>query len=100
MDVNALNFCRFSLFKGPPDEHCLVAVPNLVDSAFVRLRFPQSDFPTGYEQVDIWNLTTQDRLHAAIGKQHLRGSESSAEADLPKLGKRWYHTHCEGLTPA
>lgn len=87
MDVNSLNFCRFSLFKGQPDENCLVAVPNLVDSAFVLLSFPLSDCPPESEQVDIWDLTTQDRLHAAIGKQHLRGNESSAETRLPKLGK-------------
>jgi len=100
MDVNALNFCRFSLFKGPPDEYCLVAVPNLVDSAFVRLSFHLSDYPTESGQVDIWDLKTQDRLHAAIGKQHLRGSESSAETDLPKLGTGWYHGRYEGLTSA
>ena len=39
MDVNALNFCRFSLFKGAPGECSLVAVPNLVDSAFVGFCF-------------------------------------------------------------
>lgn len=85
MDVNALNFCRFSLLKG---EYSLVAVPNLVDSAFVGLCFPLSDCPTKTGQVDVWDLTAQDRLHAAIGKQHLRGNESSAEAGLPKLGKK------------
>jgi hypothetical protein len=88
MDVNALNFCRFSLLKGPASEYCLVALPNLVDSAFVGLCPPVLDCSSESGQVDLWDLTTQDRLYAAIGKQHLRGSESSAETGLPKLGKR------------
>jgi ASTRA-associated protein 1 len=88
MDVNALNFCRFSLLKGPSGEHCLLAVPNLVDSAFVGLYSYLSGCPTQPGQVDVWDLTTQDRLHAAIGKQHLRGNESSTNMGLPKLGNR------------
>ena len=92
MDVNALNFCRFNLLKAPPGGHSLVAVPNLVDSAFVGPRFPFPDCPTQTGQVDIWKLTTQDRLHAAIGKQHLRGNESLAETVLPKHGNRSTHS--------
>lgn len=91
MDVNALNFCRFSLFKGGPGEHSLLAVPNLVDSAFVSLYFPLPRCPSETGQVDIWDLTTQDRLHAAIGKQHLRGNESPEKMDLPKLGNKRAH---------
>ncbi|KAG1821183.1 WD-40 repeat-containing protein [Suillus subaureus] len=45
MDVNALNYCRFSLLEG------LLAVPNLVESALA----------------DIWSLPSRQRLHAAIG---------------------------------
>jgi len=92
MDVNALNFCRFSLFKGGPGEVSLLAVPNLVDSAFVGLYFPLPGCPSEAGQVDIWNLMTQDRLHAAIGKQHLRGSQSPAKTDLPKLGNERTHS--------
>lgn len=40
LDVNALNFCRFSLLSLPRDMRqegldALIAVPNLVESAFV-----------------------------------------------------------------
>ena len=40
-DVNALNFCRFSLLA-PLGRAALLAVPNLVESAFVRRRRPYS----------------------------------------------------------
>lgn len=41
LDVNALNFCRFSLLLLPADartdeRQALLAVPNLVESAYVR----------------------------------------------------------------
>ncbi|KAI0749468.1 WD-40 repeat-containing protein [Daedaleopsis nitida] len=57
LDVNALNFCRFSLLPLPEDartddRRALVAVPNLVESA----------------HADIWTLPGKQRLHAAIGK--------------------------------
>ncbi|KZT53245.1 WD40 repeat-like protein [Calocera cornea HHB12733] len=56
LDVNALNYCRFSLLPGsahdPSSSTALVAVPNLVDSDFV----------------DIWELPSLQRLHAAVGK--------------------------------
>ncbi|KIO34044.1 hypothetical protein M407DRAFT_13649 [Tulasnella calospora MUT 4182] len=54
LDVNALNFCRFSLLPETRDggeSYALVAVPNLVDSALV----------------DIWRIPEKQRLHAAIG---------------------------------
>ncbi|KAN0092896.1 WD40-repeat-containing domain protein [Tylopilus felleus] len=54
LDVNALNFCRFSLLPGPSsdgDLTALIAVPNLVESALA----------------DIWTLPSRTRLHAAIG---------------------------------
>ncbi|KAF8551384.1 WD40 repeat-like protein [Imleria badia] len=54
LDVNALNFCRFSLFPSPSsdgDLMALIAVPNLVESALA----------------DIWTLPNRTRLHAAIG---------------------------------
>jgi len=59
MDVNALNYCRFSLMplpaSNPMDEKSaefLIAVPNLVESSLA----------------DIWTLPSCQRLHAAIGK--------------------------------
>ncbi|KAH9994758.1 WD-40 repeat-containing protein [Russula vinacea] len=58
LDVNALNFCRFSLLRldVPPsaadDMRALVAVPNLVESSLA----------------DIWALPSMERIHAAIGK--------------------------------
>ncbi|KZP00572.1 WD-40 repeat-containing protein [Calocera viscosa TUFC12733] len=57
LDVNALNYCRFSLLRGSAQEAsssatALVALPNLVDSNFV----------------DIWQLPSLERLHAAVGK--------------------------------
>ncbi|KAL1949317.1 hypothetical protein VTO73DRAFT_8198 [Trametes versicolor] len=57
LDVNALNFCRFSLLQLPADartddRQALLAVPNLVESAYA----------------DVWTLPGKQRLHAAIGK--------------------------------
>ncbi|KAI9439799.1 WD-40 repeat-containing protein [Lactarius indigo] len=49
LDVNALNFCRFSLLP-IHDGQALVAVPNLAD---------------------IWVLPSMERIHAAIGKGSL-----------------------------
>ncbi|TFY68523.1 hypothetical protein EVG20_g3519 [Dentipellis fragilis] len=56
MDVNALNYCRFSLLvlegPGTSERQALIAVPNLVESSLA----------------DIWTLPARERLHAAIGK--------------------------------
>lgn len=57
MDVNALNYCRFSLLSLSDEariegRHALLAVPNLVESSLA----------------DIWTLPSKQRLHAAIGK--------------------------------
>ncbi|KAM5538451.1 hypothetical protein V8D89_007784 [Ganoderma adspersum] len=57
IDVNALNYCRFSLLPLPEDtrtedRRALIAVPNLVESA----------------HADVWTLPGKQRLHAAIGK--------------------------------
>ncbi|KAG2347927.1 WD40 repeat-like protein [Suillus weaverae] len=53
MDINALNYCRFSLLvlAGGSAQEGLLAVPNLVESALA----------------DIWSLPSRQRLHAAIG---------------------------------
>ncbi|KAI0300842.1 WD-40 repeat-containing protein [Russula brevipes] len=63
LDVNALNFCRFSLLPlddvvplpltSPP--RALVAIPNLVES----------------RNADIWTLPAMERMHAAIGRGKL-----------------------------
>lgn len=37
LDVNALNFCRFSLLRLERDAQGLVALPNLVESGVVSL---------------------------------------------------------------
>ncbi|OAX40196.1 hypothetical protein K503DRAFT_791528 [Rhizopogon vinicolor AM-OR11-026] len=52
MDVNACNYCRFSLIypAGTNEQEGLLAVPNLVESALA----------------DIWSLPSRQRLHAAI----------------------------------
>jgi hypothetical protein len=52
MDVNALNYCRFSLYPTQSDPpRALLGLPNLIES----------------ELVDIWDLPGKTRLHAAIG---------------------------------
>ncbi|KAH9960925.1 WD-40 repeat-containing protein [Russula dissimulans] len=71
LDVNALNFCRFSLL--PLDMHAhapsvttepraLVAVPNLVDSSLAS---------ENSLLADVWALPSKERIHAAIGKGRL-----------------------------
>ncbi|KAJ7284899.1 WD-40 repeat-containing protein [Mycena rebaudengoi] len=59
LDVNALNYCRFSLLPqhltdGDPDvPHALLALPNLVESS----------------EADIWALPSRQRIHASVGTQ-------------------------------
>ncbi|KIJ51473.1 hypothetical protein M422DRAFT_74312 [Sphaerobolus stellatus SS14] len=66
MDVNALNYCRFSLLSqlegGSKSSNALLAVPNLVESSLA----------------DIWRIPSIDRVHAAIGKG---GMESIGSSD-------------------
>ncbi|KAK0433421.1 WD40-repeat-containing domain protein [Armillaria borealis] len=69
MDVNALNYCRFSLIPLPPNDsiagssskdqsnEALIALPNLVESS----------------EADIWFLPSCSRVHAAIGRQESSG---------------------------
>ncbi|KAK0465642.1 WD40-repeat-containing domain protein [Armillaria novae-zelandiae] len=69
MDVNALNYCKFSLMILPPNDtttgssskdqsnEALIALPNLVESS----------------EADIWSLPSCTRVHAAIGKQESNG---------------------------
>ncbi|KAI0303688.1 WD40 repeat-like protein [Multifurca ochricompacta] len=64
LDVNALNFCRFSLLSHTTggrssgvESRALIAVPNLIESSLA----------------DIWTLPSMERVHAAIGKGRLDG---------------------------
>ncbi|PVG04431.1 WD40 repeat-like protein [Serendipita vermifera] len=71
LDVNALNFCRFSLLPQPEESKALLAVPNLVDSNYI----------------DIWTLPNPDRVHAAMGKRHVQDAGSNDTSDTRlKLG--------------
>ncbi|KAK2460896.1 hypothetical protein APHAL10511_007366 [Amanita phalloides] len=89
MDVNALNFCRFSLLRlagsrglgAAAGTRGLLALPNLVESG----------------AADIWALDGRDRIHAAIGQDsgfgargiimsmdlYLSGVESEEGSELP-----------------
>lgn len=67
MDVNALNYCRFSLLpiSSSDETSALLAVPNLVESS----------------QADVWTLPSRQRLHAAIGNsQHTSSKFSDGRA--------------------
>lgn len=79
MDVNALNFCRFSLLKLSPSRvsdddgghRALIALPNLIDSSVA----------------DVWELPSSDRIHAAIGLDGSGKSVFSSESnERPKTG--------------
>ncbi|KAI6108321.1 WD40-repeat-containing domain protein [Pisolithus sp. B1] len=63
MDVNALNYCRFSLLplSSSDETNALLAVPNLVESS----------------QADVWTLPSRQRLHAAIGDSQRTSSKFS-----------------------
>ncbi|KAF8623672.1 hypothetical protein AX17_007370 [Amanita inopinata Kibby_2008] len=69
LDVNALNFCRFSLLRlspplsSPQEERALIAVPNLIESS----------------AADIWALHGCDRIHASIGQELNRPDNSASE---------------------
>ncbi|KAI5114919.1 hypothetical protein M0805_009651, partial [Coniferiporia weirii] len=76
LDVNALNFCCFSLLAGssseartsalPLGESAFIAVPNLVESSLA----------------DIWELASCRRVHAAVGK--LEAPEMKMEGWQPE----------------
>ncbi|EKM78695.1 hypothetical protein AGABI1DRAFT_100733 [Agaricus bisporus var. burnettii JB137-S8] len=56
LDVNALNYCRFSLMLLDSDNNhkrALLAVPGLIDSSVA----------------DVWCLPSRERIHAAIGQE-------------------------------
>ncbi|KAG1814716.1 uncharacterized protein BJ212DRAFT_1481907 [Suillus subaureus] len=61
-DINALNYCRFSLL-GESKQEGLLAVPNLVESALA----------------DIWLLSSRQRPHATIGD--LQGTSAAPFSD-------------------
>ncbi|EEB89826.1 hypothetical protein MPER_12041, partial [Moniliophthora perniciosa FA553] len=96
LDVNALNYCRFSLMPlsasdvgeasssstSPKNSKALIAVPNLVESS----------------QVDIWSLPSRERLHAAIGYQPKTTAFSDGrggEASTGEHHKRYNDTYPE-----
>jgi ASTRA-associated protein 1 len=87
LDVNALNYCRFSMLSGSPlyesekddgsvdsgtgHERAFIAVPNLVDSALVStaaFSAPFTHVSLTISQADVWELPSKTRVHAAIGK--------------------------------
>ncbi|KZP31812.1 WD40 repeat-like protein [Athelia psychrophila] len=72
MDVNSLNYCRFSLLPTPmsssKSNDALIALPNLIESS----------------NADIWTLPSCQRVHAAIGKDR---SLSIAEEILSSDGR-------------
>ncbi|EGN98932.1 hypothetical protein SERLA73DRAFT_168506 [Serpula lacrymans var. lacrymans S7.3] len=78
LDVNALNYCRFSLLPLLQAEHAiqntdteaLIAVPNLVESSLA----------------DVWTLPACQRLHAAIGKQESSDTESDGRGNRQAEG--------------
>ncbi|KAF8602882.1 WD40 repeat-like protein [Ceratobasidium sp. AG-I] len=53
LDVNSLNYCRFSLYSvpGSSPSRTLLALPNLIES----------------ELIDVWEIPSATRLHAGIG---------------------------------
>ncbi|TFK40280.1 WD-40 repeat-containing protein [Crucibulum laeve] len=64
MDVNALNYCRFSLLRLHSDTDepkALIALPNLIDSSVA----------------DVWSLPGRDRVHASIGEEIAKSIFSS-----------------------
>ncbi|KAL5525641.1 hypothetical protein ACEPAG_6977 [Sanghuangporus baumii] len=82
LDVNALNFCRFSLLpysaqqagsSSSSDASALVAVPNLIESSLA----------------DIWELPSCSRLHAAIGKP-----------EAPEIGMKSWQIDSDGRSNA
>ncbi|KAJ7034964.1 WD-40 repeat-containing protein [Mycena alexandri] len=56
LDVNALNYCRFSLLPGSSADEALIALPNLVESS----------------EADVWALPSKKRIHASVGTQRTR----------------------------
>ncbi|KAJ6601349.1 WD40-repeat-containing domain protein [Mycena vulgaris] len=71
LDVNALNYCRFSLLPGTPDaEDALVALPNLVESS----------------EADIWALPSRERVYASVGTQRTQPMFSLGGREGMKTG--------------
>ncbi|TFK49603.1 WD-40 repeat-containing protein [Heliocybe sulcata] len=82
MDVNALNYCRFSLCPLPAaqrteDRSALIALPNLVESSLA----------------DAWTLPSRQRLHAAIGKSEWSEQPAADGRAGSTRGMPFLHTH-------
>jgi ASTRA-associated protein 1 len=87
MDVNALNYCRFSLLLQPASaqfsesNEALIALPNLVESSLVCTADESNIVILSHllillqhSQADIWALPSCQRVHAAIGKDRTSSS--------------------------
>ena len=99
MDVNALNFCRFSLLESTGDGNsgggALIALPNLVESSLVSHCDDDTsatgvcaDVVCAFHKADIWSLPSGERVHAAIGMlPGMRKSPFSTVEEKSKTGK-------------
>ncbi|KAJ7475767.1 WD40-repeat-containing domain protein [Mycena latifolia] len=70
LDVNALNYCRFSLLPGPAPDEAFVALPNLVESS----------------EADVWALPSRERIHASVGTQRTQPMFSLGGREGMKTG--------------
>ncbi|KAK7033020.1 WD40 repeat-containing protein [Favolaschia claudopus] len=71
LDVNALNYCRFSLLPSAfdPDE-ALIALPNLVESS----------------EADVWSLPSKERIHASVGTERTKSIFSPGGRENMRTG--------------
>ncbi|KAJ7352641.1 WD-40 repeat-containing protein [Mycena albidolilacea] len=71
LDVNALNYCRFSLLPSAshPDE-ALIALPNLVESS----------------EADVWVLPSKQRIHASVGTERTQSMFSLGGREEMRTG--------------
>ncbi|KAJ7127087.1 WD40-repeat-containing domain protein [Mycena epipterygia] len=69
LDVNALNYCRFSLLASDADD-ALIALPNLVESS----------------EADVWALPSRQRVHASVGTQRTQPMFSLGGREGMKTG--------------
>ncbi|KAJ7227068.1 WD40-repeat-containing domain protein [Mycena pura] len=70
LDVNALNYCRFSLLPTSPRDEALIALPNLVESS----------------EADVWALPSRKRIHASVGTQRTESIFSSGGREGMRVG--------------
>ncbi|KAJ7170586.1 WD-40 repeat-containing protein [Mycena crocata] len=70
LDVNALNYCRFSLLATTPSDVAFIALPNLVESS----------------EADVWELPSCKRIHASVGTQRTQPMFSLGGREGMKTG--------------